>query len=78
MVKQLWEGLESEPRQNLREFIDELREGGYTVADGHTPDPDLIDPQGNAVETWYENYPYDHPWTATSMSLRSTTCRWSC
>ena len=57
MVKQPWEGLESEPRQNLREFIDQLREGGYTVADGHTPDPDLIDPQGNAVETWYENYP---------------------
>jgi polyphosphate kinase len=61
MVKQQWwEGLEAnKPRQNLREFIDQLREGGYTVQDGHTPDPDLIDPQGNAVETWQENYPYE-------------------
>src|SRR5699024_1535836 len=47
-----------QPRQNLREFIDTLREGGYDVIDGHTPDPDLIDPMGKAVETWCENYPY--------------------
>ncbi|MFC7402619.1 polyphosphate kinase 2 [Citricoccus sp. GCM10030269] len=46
------------PRENLREFIDNLRNGGYTIADGHTPDPDLIDPQGRAVETWQEDYPY--------------------
>ncbi|NLZ99176.1 MAG: polyphosphate kinase 2, partial [Micrococcus sp.] len=47
-----------QPRQNLREFIDTLRDGGYQVTDGHTPDPDLIDPMGRAVETWRENYPY--------------------
>ncbi|REE02807.1 polyphosphate kinase 2 [Citricoccus nitrophenolicus] len=47
------------PRENLREFIDKLRNGGYTVSDGHTPDPDLIDPQGRAVETWQEDYPYE-------------------
>ncbi len=47
------------PRENLREFIDKLRDGGYTVSDGHTNDPDLIDPQGRAVETWREDYPYE-------------------
>src|SRR5699024_8947913 len=47
-----------QPRQNLREFIDTLRDGGYQVTEGHTPDPDLIDPMGRAVETWRENYPY--------------------
>jgi polyphosphate kinase 2 len=45
--------------QNLREYIEHLREEGYTVQDGHTPDPDLIDPQGNPVYTWQEGYPYD-------------------
>lgn len=47
-----------QPRQNLREFIDTLRDGGYQVTEGHTPDPDLIDPMGKAVETWREKYPY--------------------
>ena len=47
------------PRENLREFIDKLREGGYAVIDGHTPDPDLIAPDGKAVETWREDYPYE-------------------
>ncbi|MGP9694019.1 polyphosphate kinase 2 [Brachybacterium sp. AOP25-B2-12] len=44
---------------SLREFIEQLRDEGYTVADGHTPDPDLIDPHGNPVYTWQEGYPYD-------------------
>ena len=47
------------PQENLREFIDKLVEQGYTVTDGHTADPDLIDPGGSAVETWREDYPYD-------------------
>ncbi|MCT1690483.1 polyphosphate kinase 2 [Brevibacterium sp. p3-SID960] len=46
-------------RENLREYIDRLNTEGYTVADGHNPDPDLIDPMGRAVETWREGYPYD-------------------
>ena len=46
-------------RENLREFIDKLVEQGYTVRDGQSPDPDLIDPGGSAVETWREGYPYD-------------------
>ncbi|MBU4464984.1 MAG: polyphosphate kinase 2 [Actinobacteria bacterium] len=45
--------------QGLREYIEDLRSRGYTVRDGHTPDPDLIDPQGNPVYTWREGYPYD-------------------
>ncbi len=44
---------------NLREYIDKLRVEGYSVVDGHTPDPDLIDPWGRAVETWQEEYPYE-------------------
>lgn len=45
--------------QNLREYIDRLRAEGYTVRGGKDEDPDLIDPGGNAVETWEEDYPYD-------------------
>ena len=41
-------------RENLREFIDKLVDQGYTVRDGQSPDPDLIDPGGSAVETWRE------------------------
>jgi polyphosphate kinase 2 len=44
---------------NLREFIDRLISAGYTVADSESPDPELIDPGGRAVETWREDYPYD-------------------
>ncbi|GAB2534658.1 polyphosphate kinase 2 [Brachybacterium huguangmaarense] len=45
--------------QSLREFIEQLRDEGYSVTDGHTPDPDLIDPRGNPVYTWQEGYPYE-------------------
>ena len=47
------------PATDLREYIEYLRERGYTVQNGHTPDPDLIDPQGNPVYTWQEGYPYE-------------------
>lgn len=57
------------PRENLREFIDKLRDGGYTVSDGHTNDPDLIDPQGRAVETWKEDYPYPERMTREEYEL---------
>ena len=56
-------------RENLREFIDKLRDGGYTVSDGHTNDPDLIDPQGRAVETWKEDYPYETRMTREEYEL---------
>ncbi|MFV0429289.1 MAG: polyphosphate kinase 2 [Arachnia sp.] len=45
--------------QNLREYIDELMEQGYTVGDVHGEDQTLIDPLGNAVETWRDKYPYE-------------------
>ncbi|MBK6885033.1 MAG: polyphosphate kinase 2 [Tetrasphaera sp.] len=45
---------------NLREYIDSLKTDGYTVRDDHGDDPMLIAPNGRAVETWRENYPYDH------------------
>ncbi|MFT4109122.1 polyphosphate kinase 2 [Propionicimonas sp.] len=44
---------------SLREHIDALREEGYTVQADSGDDPVLIAPDGNAVETWRENYPYD-------------------
>lgn len=47
------------PVEGLREYIEHLRQEGYSVRDGHTADPDLIDPHGNAVYTWQEGYPYD-------------------
>jgi len=43
---------------NLREYIDQLRSEGYTVAHPEGEDPDLIDPGGAAVDTWREDYPY--------------------
>lgn len=46
-------------RDNLREFIDQLVELGYTVRGGQGEDPELINPGGSAVETWREDYPYD-------------------
>ena len=62
-------------RENLREFIDKLVEQGYTVRDGQSPDPDLIDPGGSAVETWREgsgDCPSRtvYPWS-TSLSMNS-------
>ena len=47
-------------RENFREYLDHLLRDGYTVRhDDHGSDPDLIDPGGNPVETWREDYPYD-------------------
>lgn len=45
--------------ENLREYIDKLVREGYTVKDADSPDPELIDPGGRAVETWRQDYPYD-------------------
>ena len=42
----------------LRAYIDKLRTEGYTVRDDHGDDPILISPDGSAVETWREEYPY--------------------
>lgn len=53
-----WPEIDS-PHENLREYIDRLRDAGYTVRQDHGSDPDLIDPGGAAVETWRQGYPYD-------------------
>ena len=54
-----FEDIQPEATDNLREFIDRLIAKGYTVDGGKSPDPQLIDPGGRAVETWREDYPYD-------------------
>jgi polyphosphate kinase 2 len=46
--------------QNFREYLSELIGSGYTVRhDAHGSDPDLIDPGGNPIETWRDDYPYE-------------------
>ncbi len=45
--------------QDVREFIDRLQIDGHTIGEDYDDDPVLIDPQGRAVDTWRENYPYD-------------------
>jgi polyphosphate kinase len=55
--------------EGLREYIEQLRQQGYSVRDGHTPDPDLIDPQGNPVYSWQEGYPYPERMTREEYEL---------
>jgi polyphosphate kinase len=45
--------------RNVREYIDRLHIDGHTIGEDHDDDPVLIDPDGQAVDTWRENYPYD-------------------
>lgn len=46
-------------QHSLREFIDLVADAGYVVdSDEHGDDPELIAPDGSAVETWHEDYPY--------------------
>ncbi len=44
---------------DVREYIDSLQIDGHTLGEDHDDDPILIDPQGRAVDTWRDNYPYD-------------------
>jgi polyphosphate kinase len=60
---------EDVPANDMRAYIEYLREQGFTVRDGHTPDPDLIDPQGNPVFTWQEGYPYETRMTRDDYEL---------
>ena len=46
-------------KMGLREYIDTLRAEGYTVQGSKGEDPTLIAPDGRAVETWCEDYPYE-------------------
>src|SRR5919199_1164902 len=45
--------------KDVREYIDRLHIEGHTVGEDHDDDPVLLDPDGLAVDTWRENYPYD-------------------
>ena len=45
--------------RDVREYIDRLHIEGHTVGEDYDDDPVLIDPDGRAVDTWRENYPYD-------------------
>lgn len=44
---------------DVREYIDRLQIGGHTIGEDHDDDPVLLGPDGRAVDTWRENYPYD-------------------
>jgi polyphosphate kinase 2 len=44
---------------DVREYIDRLHIDGHTIGEDHDDDPVLIDPDGRAVDTWRENYPYE-------------------
>jgi len=44
---------------DVREYIDRLNIDGYTLGDDFDDDPVLLSPDGRAVDTWRENYPYD-------------------
>ena len=46
--------------QRVREYIDQyLRSDGHTIGEDFDDDPVLIGPDGRAVDTWRETYPYD-------------------
>ena len=45
--------------RDVRAYIDRLHIGGHTIGEDHDDDPVLIDPEGRAVDTWRDNYPYD-------------------
>ena len=44
--------------EDVRAYIDRLKIDGHTIGEDHDDDPILIDPQGRAVDTWREDYPY--------------------
>jgi polyphosphate kinase 2 len=44
--------------RDFREYIDRLHIDGHTIGEDHDDDPVLIDPEGRAVDTWREGYPY--------------------
>lgn len=44
--------------RDVRGYIDQLQIAGHAVVEDYDDDPILIDPQGRAVDTWRENYPY--------------------
>jgi polyphosphate kinase 2 len=44
---------------DVREYIDKLGTEGLSIGEDYDDDPVLLGPDGRAVDTWRENYPYD-------------------
>jgi polyphosphate kinase 2 len=44
---------------DFREYIDQLLVEDHHIGEDHDDDPILLGPDGRAVDTWRENYPYD-------------------
>jgi polyphosphate kinase 2 len=44
---------------DVREYIDRLQIAGHRIGADYDDDPELLDADGRAVDTWRENYPYD-------------------
>jgi polyphosphate kinase 2 len=45
--------------RDIREYIDRLNIDGHRIGEDYDDDPVLLNPDGRAVDTWRENYPYD-------------------
>ncbi|WP_182526708.1 polyphosphate kinase 2 [Nocardioides dongkuii] len=45
--------------RDVRDYIDKLHINGHTIGEDVDDDPVLLDPQGRAVDTWREGYPYE-------------------
>jgi polyphosphate kinase 2 len=56
--------------EDLRAYIDRLQTDGHTIGEDHDDDPILIDPQGRAVDTWRENYPYEERLDRTAYDVQ--------
>ena len=63
---------------DVREYIDRLHIDGHSIGEDHDDDPVLLDPDGRAVDTWRENYPYDERMPREEYDERSTCSRSSC
>src|SRR5699024_2149286 len=61
--------------------IDLAKTDGYVVDDSDEDDPSLIMPDGSAVQTWRENYPYDErmsreEYEITKRALQIELLKW--
>ena len=61
--------------------IDLAKTDGYVVDDSDEDDPNLIMPDGSAVQTWRENYPYEErmsreEYEVTKRALQIELLKW--
>ena len=63
----------------VREYIDRLGIEGDTIGEDHDDDPILVEPEGRAVDSWREDYPYDQRHGPGGVRrARSTRSKSSC